>query len=221
MSAEFVWRMEDVLDLYADPPDAAHPVVCLDECPVQLLGETRPPQPPRPGHAARRDYEYERRGSACLAVAFDPHRGWRHVWTGERRTKLDFAGWIKALVDEQYPHAETIRLVVDNLNTHTPGSLYEAFAPTEAHRIARKLEWHYTPKHGSWLNMVEIELSVLAGQCLDRRIPDLVTLRREADASADRRNAAQATIQWRFTTTQARTNLDHLYPVSEPTEPPW
>ncbi len=213
MSGEFVWRMEDVLDLYAEPPDPARPVVCLDECPVQLRDDVRPPLPPAPQRPARRDYEYRRCGTACLAVAFDPHRGWRHVIASERRTKVDFAGWLKELVDVHYPQAATIRLVVDNLNTHTPAALYEAFAPAEAHRLARKLEWHYTPKHGSWLNMVEIELSVLAGQCLDRRIPDLATLERATAAYADRRNTAKATVHWRFTTADARTKLDHLYPT--------
>jgi len=217
VSAEYVWRMEDVLDLYAEPADPARPVVCLDECPVQLLGEPRPPQPPAPGRPARRDYEYERRGTACLAVAFDHHRGWRHVWAGERRTKVDFAGWLQELVDAHYPEAEAIRLVVDNLNTHSPAALYEAYPPAEARRLAAKLEWHYTPKHGSWLNMVEIELGVLAGQCLDRRIPDLAALKRETDAYAARRNAARATIRWRFATPTARTKLGHLYPVPEPT----
>lgn len=208
--------MEDVLDLYAEAPDPARPVVCLDECPVQLRGDVRVPLPPAPNRPRRRDYEYRRCGTACLAVAVDPHRGWRHVWAGERRTKLDFAGWLKELVDVHYPAAETIRLVVDNRNTHTPAALYDAFPPPEAHRIARKLEWHYTPKHGSWLNMVEIELSVLAGQCLDRRIPDLATLARATTAYADRRNAAQATIHWRFTAADARTKLDHLYPTLNP-----
>ena len=216
MSGEFVWRMEDVLDLYAAPHDPTRPVVCLDECPVSLHDDVRPPLPPAPGHPARRDYEYRRCGTACLAVAFDSHRGWRHVWAGERRTKRDFAGWLKELVDVHYPAAAAIRLVVDNLNTHTPGALYEAFAPAEAHRIARKLEWHYTPKHGSWLNMVEIELSVLADQCLDRRLPDLATLARETTAYADRRNAQHATIKWRFSTSDARTKLDHLYPSLDP-----
>jgi hypothetical protein len=205
--------MEDVLDLYAEPADPARPVVCLDECPVQLLDDVRVPLPPAPKRPRRRDYEYRRCGTACLAVAFDPHRGWRHVIASERRTKIDFAGWLKELVDVHYPAAAVIRLVVDNLNTHTPAALYEAFAPEEAHRIARKLEWHYTPKHGSWLNMVEIELSVLAGQCLDRRIPDLATLARATAAYAERRNAAQATVKWRFTTADARTKLDHLYPT--------
>ena len=217
MSGEFVWRMEDVLDLYAAPDDPTRPVVCLDECPVALRDDVRPPLPPAPGHPARRDDESRRGGTACLAVAFAPHRGWRHVWAGERRTKLDFAGWLRELVDAHYPEAETIRLVVDNLNTHTPGALYEAFAPAEAHRIARKLEWHYTPKHGSWLNMVEIELSVLAAQCLDRRLPDLPPLARETTAYAARRNAERATVKWRFTTNDARTKLDPLYPsVDQP-----
>jgi hypothetical protein len=208
--------MEDVLDLYAEPADPARPVVCLDECPVQLLDDVLAPLPAAPGRPRRRDYEYRRCGTACLAVAFDPHRGWRHVAVSERRTKIDFAGWLKDLVDVHYPAAETIRLVVDNLNTHTPAALYEAFAPEEAHRLARRLEFHYTPKHGSWLNMVEIELSVLAAQCLDRRIPDLTALARATAAYADRRNAARATVRWRFTTADARTKLDHLYPTLNP-----
>ena len=216
MSAEFAWRMEDVLDLYAEPYDPARPVVCLDECPVQLLDEVRPPQPPAPGRPARRDSEYRRCGTACLAVAFDAGRGWRHVWAGERRTKLDFAGWLKDLVDVHYPAAEAVRLVVDNLNTHSPAALYAAFPPAEAHRIARRLEFHYTPKHGSWLNMVEIELSVLATKCLGRRLPDLATLRRETAAYTQRRNAARATVRWRFATRDARTKLDHLYPSPHP-----
>jgi hypothetical protein len=213
MSGEFVWRMEDVLDLYAEPPDPARPVVCLDECPVALRDDVRSPLPAAPKRPRRRDYEYRRCGTACLAVAFDPHRGWRHAIASERRTKVDFAGWPKDLVDVHYPQAETIRLVVDNLNTHTPAALYEAFAPEEAHRLARKLEWHYTPKHGSWPNMVEIELSVLATQCLDRRLPDPATLAAETAAYAARRNAAKATVTWRFTTADARTKLDHLYPT--------
>ena len=205
--------MEDVLDLYAAPPDPAHPVVCLDECPVPLRDDVRPPLPLAPKRPRRRDSEYRRCGTACLAVAFDPHRGWRHVMASERRTKRDFAGWLKELVDVHYPQAATIRLVVDNLNTHTPAALYETFAPDEAHRLVRKLEWHYTPKHGSWLNMVEIELSVLATQCLDRRIPDVATLARVTAAYAARRNETTATVRWRFTTTDARTKLDHLYPT--------
>lgn len=214
MSGEFVCRMEEVLDLYAEAYDPARPVVCLDECPYALRGDVRIPVAPAPGRPRRVDYEYERCGTACLAVVFEPHRGWRHVIASERRTKSDFAGWLKELVDVHYPDATTIRLVVDNLNTHTPAALYEAFAPVEAHRIARKLEWHYTPKHGSWLNMVEIELSVLAAKCLDRRIPDLATLASETAAYAAWRNAAKATVRWRFTTGDARTKLDHLYPTS-------
>src|SRR5215216_6550189 len=208
--------MEDVLDLYAEPADPARPVVCLDECPVQLLDDVRPPLPAAPNRPRRRDYEYRRCGTACLAVAFDPPRGWRHVTVSERRTKLDFAGWLKDLADVHYPTAEVIRLVVDNLNTHTPAALYEAFVPAEAHRIAHRLEWHDTPKHGSWLNMVEIELSVLAGQCLDRRIPNLATLAQVTTAYAARRNAEHATVHWRFTTQDARTKLDHLYPIPQP-----
>jgi hypothetical protein len=208
--------MEDLLDLYAAPDDPAHPVVCLDERPVVLRADVRPPLPPVPGRPRRRDSEYERRGIACLAVAFAPHRGWRHIIPSQRRTKRDFAGWLKDLVDVHYPHVETIRLVVDNLNTHTPAVLYEVFPPEEAHRLARRLEFHYTPKHGSWLNMVEIELSVLASTCLDRRIPDLATLAAETAAYAARRNAAHATVQWRFTTCDARAKLAHLYPALNP-----
>jgi DDE superfamily endonuclease len=205
--------MEDLLDLYAAPYDPAHPVVCLDERPVSLRADARPPLAPAPGRPRRRDSEYARCGTACLAVIFEPHRGWRHIIPGLQRTKRDFAGWLQALVDVHYPQAATIHLVVDNLNTHTPAVLYEVFSPEEAHRLARKLDFHYTPKHGSWLNMVEIELSVLASTCLDRRLPDLAALAVETTAYCDRRNAAQATVQWRFTTAAARTKLAHLYPV--------
>jgi hypothetical protein len=216
VSATFVWRMEDVLDLYAEPYDPARPVVCLDERPVALRADVRPPLPPTPGRPQRRDSEYARCGTACLALAFEPRRGWRHGIPSQRRTKQDFAAWLKELVDVHYPHAVTIRLVVDNLNTHTPAVLYEAYPPAEAHRLARKLEFHFTPKHGSWLNMVEVELSVLASTCLDRRIPDLPTLAAETTAYCARRNAAQATVQWRFTTADARTKLAHLYPALNP-----
>lgn len=208
--------MEDVLDLYAEPYDPTRPVVCLDERPVALRADVRPALPPAPGRPRRRDSEYARGGTACLAVAFEPHRGWRHVIPSQRRTKRDFAGWLKEVVDVHYPQAETIRLVVDNLNTHTPAALYEVYPPEEAHRLARTLEWHYTPKHGSWLNMVEIELSVLASTCLDRRIPELEILAHETAAYTRRRNVAQATVQWRFTTRDARTKLAHLYPVLNP-----
>lgn len=217
MSAEFVWRMEDVLDLYAEPYDPARPVVCLDERPVCLRADARPPLPPAPGRPAREDYEYRRTGTCCIAVAFEPRRGWRHAFVGERRTAADFAGWLKDLVDVHYPAAERIRLVVDNLNTHSPASLYAAFPPDEARRLARRVEFRHTPKHGSWLNMVEVELSVLADQCLDRRLPDLPAVAREVAAWEAARNAAGATVAWRFSAADARTKLRRLYPH----EPPW
>jgi len=204
--------MEDVLDLYAEPPDPARPVVCLDERPLVLRGHVRPPVPPAPGVRARQDYEYRRCGAGSLALAFDPHRGWRHAWVGERRTAIDFAGWLKELGDDHYPGAVVIRLVVDNLNTHGPGSLYEAFPAAEARRLARRFEWHYTPPHGSWLNMVEIEPSVLADQCLDRRLPTLEAVRAEVAAWEAERNAAGSTVAWQFTTTSARAKLHRLYP---------
>jgi len=216
VSGAFVARMEDVLDLYAAAPDPRRPVVCLDERPLVLHAHARPPLPPRPGAPAREDDEYVRRGTGCLALAFDPHRAWRHAWVGARRTAVDFAGWLKDLSDEHYPAAEVVRLVVDNLNTHGPGALYEAFPPAEAHRLAQRFEWHYTPKHGSWLNMVELELSVLSGQCLDRRLPDLAAVAAEVAAWQARRNAAGATVAWQFTTDAARTKLHRLYPPPIP-----
>ena len=208
--------MEDVLELYAAPPDPAYPVVCLDERPLVLHAHVRPPLPPRPGQPAREDYEYERCGTGALALAFDPHRRWRHGWVGAQRTARDFAGWLQELLDVHYPAAVVIRLVVDNLNTHGPGALYEAFPAAEARRLARRIEWHYTPKHGSWLNMVELELSVLARQCLARRLPDLATVAAEVAAWTDQRNAAQATVSWQFTTSTARTTLRRLYPHTYP-----
>ncbi len=205
--------MEDVLAVYTRPYDPRRPQVCLDEASTQLLGEVAPPLPRAPGRPAREDYEYERRGTANLFLCCEPLRGWRHVTVTERRTKVDWAHAIRDLVDARYPDAERIVLVMDNLNTHTPASLYEAFPPAEAKRLADKLEIHYTPKHGSWLNMAEIELSVLARQCLDRRIPDADTLRREVTAWADARNGAAAVVDWRFTTDDARIKLKRLYPV--------
>ncbi len=216
LSGEFVARMEDLLDLYAEPYDPARPVVCLDERPLVLRDHVRPPLPPAPGTPAREDHEYKRCGTACLALAFEPRRGWRHAWVGERRTAVDFAGWLKDLSDVHYPAAAVIRLVTDNLNTHGPGALYEAFPPAEAHRLARRFEWRYTPKHGSWLNMVEIELSVLADQCLDRRLPDQATVAAEVAAWEAERNAAGATVAWQFTTDAARTKLHRLYPRKDP-----
>ncbi len=212
--------MEDLLDLYAEPPDPKRPRVCCDERPVQLIGETRTPLPVAPGQPARYDYEYERKGTANLFVHFSPdvpdgqggYGGWRHVVPTARRTKHDFAQQMQTLVDDLFPDADVLRLVVDNLNTHTPAALYDAFPPEEARRIASKLEFHYTPKHGSWLNMAELEISVLSRQCLDRRIPDLATLEREVAAWQAPRNAAHATIQWRFTCADARTKLSRLYP---------
>jgi hypothetical protein len=210
--------MEDILDVYTRPYDPARPLVCLDEMPEQLLADVRPPLPPEParderaGRPARVDYEYERRGTANLFLVCEPLAGRRWVTVTDRRTAIDWAQQIKDLVDGRYPDAERIVLVLDNLNTHTPGSLYEAFPPAEAKRLAEKLELHYTPKHGSWLNIAEIELSVLSRQCLDRRIPDKATLQAEATAWADRRNAAGGTVDWRFTTADARIKLKRLYP---------
>ena len=219
MSGAYVACMEDVLDLYAAPPDPSRPIICLDELPLPLRDHVRPPLPPAPGVPAREDYEYKRCGTAALAMAVAPHRGWRHVWVGERRTKEDFAGWVRELVDVFYPEAERIRLVTDNLNTHGPGACSETFPAAEARRLAEKIEWHFTPKHGSWLNMVEIELSVLSDQCLDRRLPDLASVAAEVAAWETARNAAHATIDWRFTTDQARTKLHRLYPFGDPANP--
>jgi hypothetical protein len=193
-----------------------------DEKSKQLVGEVREPLAAKPGRAARQDYEYERNGTANLFIVSEPLAGWRHISVTERRTKLDWAHCIKGLVDVHYPHAEKVVLVLDNLNIHTPAALYESFAPAEARRLCERLEIHYTPKHGSWLNMAEIELSVLARQCLDRRIPDLESLVGEVGAWEEERNADESTIDWRFTTTDARIKLKHLYPeiVEEPSYDP-
>ena len=211
-NAEFVAAMEDVLDVYERPYHPARPVVCLDEQSKQLLKETRTPIPAAPGRPARTDYEYERNGTANLFMLFEPLGSWRHVKVTARRTRTDFAELIRELVDVHYPEAEKIVLVMDNLNTHKAASLYEAFPPAEARRLVEKLEIHYTPKHGSWLDMAETELSILTKQCLDRRIPDMPTLIREVAAWEEQRNSAEATIQWQFTTDQARTKLKRLYP---------
>ena len=204
--------MEDVLEVYAEPYDPKRPKVNFDETSKQLIKETRSPLPPQPGKPQRFDYEYERNGTRNLFLFVEPQAGWRHVEVTEQRTKLDFAHQMQWLVNERYPEAEVIRVTLDNLNTHKLASLYEAFEPAEARRIARKLEFHYTPKHGSWLNMAEIELSVLQQQCLDRRIPDADTLQREIAAWEYQRNAEQATIDWRFSVTDARKKLERLYP---------
>jgi transposase len=214
-NAGFVAAMEDVLEVYAQPYDPKRPQVCFDEGGKQLIGEVRPPLPVRPGVPRREDYEYERNGTANLFMVFEPLAGTRHVEVTERRTNQDFARMMRRLVDEWYPEAEKIVLVMDNLSTHTPAALYEAFEPAEARRLAEKLEWHYTPKHGSWLNVAEMELSVLARQCLDRRIPDLETLRREVAAWEQKRNAAVVKVDWQFTTADARVKLKRLYPTIE------
>jgi hypothetical protein len=204
--------MEDVLKLYAEPYDPARPVVCMDETSKQLVGETRTPIAPSPGNPVRIDYEYERRGTADVFLFTEPLGNWRCVDITESRTRVDWALQIKKLVDDYYPKATKIRLVMDNLNTHTIGSLYETFPPEEARRIAEKLEIHYTPKHGSWLNMAEIELRVLTIQCLNRRIADSDKLRREVRVWQTSRNASSATVDWQFTADDARIHLKQLYP---------
>jgi hypothetical protein len=211
-NAEFVACMEEVLDVYELPYDPRYPSVCFDETPKQLIGETRLPYPAKPGQVARYDYEYQRNGTCNLFMFFEPLRAWRHVKVTPQRTKQDWAYCMQDLVDVHFPEAVRIRVVLDNLNTHTLAALYDTFAPAEARRIARKLELHYTPKHGSWLNMAEIELSVLTRQCLDRRIPDQVTLKGEVAAWEERRNAESRTIDWQFTTVDARIKLKRLYP---------
>ncbi len=214
--AEFVWHIEDVLDVYHRPYDPHRPQVCLDETSRQLLAPVTPLIPAIPGHPVREDYEYVRGGVTNLFLVSEPLRGWRHVTVSDQRTRADFAAVIKDLVDVHYPDAERIVLVLDNLNIHSPASLYEAFPPAEAKRLTDKLEFHYTPKHGSWLNMAEIELSALSRQCLDQRLPDRATLAQQVVAWQARRNAATTRITWRFTTADARIKLKHLYPSIQP-----
>ena len=204
--------MEDVLELYAEPMKAGQPVVCFDERPCVLHEEIRPATPAQPGQAARYDYQYQRNGTCNLFMMFQPALGWLHAKVTDQRTKADFATCMRELVDVHFPHAEKIRVVMDNLNTHTPASLYATFPPAEARRILSRLEFHYTPKHASWLNMVEIELSVLVHQCLNRRIPNMDTLTREVTAWERVRNAQHATIRWLFDVSLARTKLARLYP---------
>jgi len=212
VGADFVWRMEDLLDLYAEPYAPTHPTVCFDETSKQLVAETRLPLPMEPGKPERVDYAYERRGTANLFLVTEPLTGWRHVDVTDRRTKHDFAQQMRELVDRHFPNADRIRVVLDNLNTHTPGALYEAFAPEEARRVLRKLEFHYTPVHGSWLNMAELEFSMLSRQCLDRRIGDRDFLTTEVAAWENARNEQRATIHWQFTVHDARRKLHRLYP---------
>jgi len=207
--------MEDVLDVYHRPYDPQRPVVCLDETSRQVVAEVRDPLPVAPGRVARHDPEYARNGVVNCFVVSEPLRGWRQVRLSDRRTRIDFAHCVKELADVSYPQAERIVLVMDQLNTHSPASLYQAFAPAEAKRLADRLEIHYTPKHGSWLNMAEIELSVLARQCLNRRLGDRAALEREVAAWVAARNAATTTIDWQFTTADARIKLTRLYPVNQ------
>jgi hypothetical protein len=203
--------MEDVLDLYALVQDDKRPVICFDERPCQLIEDLRQSVPAGPGQPERYDYEYKRNGTCNVFMVAQPLAGWRHVETTERRTSQDFAHQMKALVDDYFPQAEVIRVVLDNLNTHTPAALYETFPPEEAHRLTRRLEFHYTPKHGSWLNMAEIELAALSSQCLKRRIGDIELLRREVNSWQADRNKQQAKINWQFSTADARVKLHHLY----------
>ncbi|MEO7001334.1 MAG: IS630 family transposase [Ktedonobacterales bacterium] len=215
-SAAFVYAMEDVLALYAEEYDPAYPTVCLDETPVSLHAQPRPDQAATPGpdgHVERRDYEYVRAGTANLFVLVEPLAGWRHVAVTARRTKRDYVEQLRYLADEVYPTAEYIRLVQDNLNTHTLAALYDVFPPEEAARLAERFEVHYTPKHGSWLNMAEIEISIVQRGCLARPVADTTTLERRVGALETERNAARCRIRWQFTVDDARTKLHDLYPV--------
>jgi hypothetical protein len=212
-NAAFVAAMEDVLEVYTRPHDPSRPLICLDETSKQLIAETRTPEAMQPGQPARHDYEYRRNGTANLFMLFAPIEGWRHVTVTERRTAIDYAKILRDLSDIHFAKAEKIVLIQDNLNTHAPASLYEAFAPAEARRLIERFEWHYTPKHGSWLNLAESELAVLSSQCLDRRIADASALTTEADAWQTRRNMHHAKADWRFTTADARIKLKSLYPA--------
>ena len=216
VDAEFVARMEDVLELYAESPDPSRPVVCFDETPRQLIGEARVPVEAKPGRPRRVDYEYVRNGTANVFMFFDAHRKWRHAKVTDRRAAADFAICMRELVDHHYPGAACVRVVLDNLSTHTPAALYETFPPEEARRVLRRIEFHYTPKHASWLNMVEIEIGVMVRQCLDRRIPDKHSLVREIAKWQRRRNLEKATIKWLFTVQRAREKLQRVYPAAAP-----
>jgi hypothetical protein len=206
--------MEDVLDLYAEPYDRRYPVICFDESPYQLVSEVRQPLPAAPGQPLRYGYEYRHRreGTCNLFMCFQPLQGWRHIEVTDRRTAQDFASCMRDLVDVHFPEATVISVVLDNLNTHTPAALYATFTPAEACRILRRPDFHYTPKHGSWLNMAEIEFAVVSTQCLGRRLGDQETVRRTLAAWEARRNAAKATVTWRFTTAKARRKLKRVYP---------
>jgi transposase len=212
VDAEYVARMEDVLDLYAELPDQKRPVVCFDESPIQLIGEVRTPIPAKPGQLERYDCEYKRNGTANLFVFLDVHRPWRKVKVTASRAAVDFAACMRELTDVHFPKAERIRVILDNLSTHSAGALYQAFPAAEARRVLRRLEFHYVPKHASWLNMVEIEIGVLAAQCLDRRIASIEQLAAETAAWERQRNAAGARIKWMFTTEKARAKMGRAYP---------
>jgi uncharacterized small protein (DUF1192 family) len=205
--------MEDILEVYQRPYDPHRPLVCLDETSKQLIAETRVPIAAKPGQPGRHDYEYRRNGTANLFMMFAPLEGWRHVKVTDRHTAVDYAQVLKELSDTHFPGAAKIVLVQDNLNTHKPASLYEAFPPAEARRLVERFEWHYTPKHGSWLDMAESELSVLSSQCLDRRIPDQQVLKEEVEAWEADRNTKHAKANWQFTTADARVKLKRLYPA--------
>jgi hypothetical protein len=213
IGAEFVWRMEDILDLYAESYQPLYPVICFDEVPYQLVSETQRALPMKPGRPARYDYEYRRQGTCNLFMFLQPLAGWRHVKVTRRRTKQDFAQCMQELVDVHFPEAIKIRVVLDNLNTHSPASFYEAFVAEHARHLARKLEFHYTPKHSSWLNMAEVEISVLSEQCLDRRLGQIEHVQQEVAAWQAERNERRAKIDWQFTVANARDKLKRLYPV--------
>ncbi len=210
--AEFVYRMEHVLELYRLPYDPRYPLVCMDEASKQLIGEVRIPLPIAKGQPVRYDCEYERLGVCNQFMFVEPLRGWRKVFVRQRRTMIDWAFCIREILDVHYPHAEKVRLVLDNLNTHTGASLYEAFSPAEARRLLSRLEFHYTPKHGSWLNMAEIEIGVMNGQCLDRRIREQQNISTEVAAWEQQRNKEEAKIRWTFTVSDARVKLAKIYP---------
>jgi DDE superfamily endonuclease len=205
--------MEDILEQYARPYDPLCPLICYDERPCQLLGDVLVPLPMKPGQPLRYDYEYERNGTCCVLLAFEPHTGFRYVQVRERRTAVDYAQFMQALIRSYYPTVDRIRLVQDNLNTHTPGSFYQVLPPEEAFQFAQLFELHYTPKKGSWLNMAEIEFAALATQCLDRRIPERETLEKEALAWAHTRNKTRKTVNWKFTKYSAREQLKNKYPT--------
>jgi hypothetical protein len=214
--AAFAAAMEDILAVYARPPDPARPLLCFDEAGKELTAHTRPPLPASPGQPAREDAEYARCGKANLFLACAPHLGWRQITITTQRTGVDFAHALRELVDQAFPAAERIVLVLDNLNTHRPAALYQAFPPHEARRILERLEWHFTPTHGSWLNIAELEWAVLTRQCLDRRIPTQAVLVQEVAAWVARRNRAAVRVAWRFSVHHARQKLAHVYPIPEP-----